>query len=142
LFWLLLAIVVASWTRRQPHATDAKRPYGTVATLLVLTLAAFSSVWMVSLGTDTYEARLAYVGLPPLACLLALGLERWPVPVRFAFPLLLLVGTLAAIQNDVLTDEKFLHATGSDPSMPKPRFAIENWFLGPSGSPDDTPIAV
>ena len=43
----------------------------------------------------------------------------------------------------VFFDEKFLHATGSDPSMPKPRYAIENWFFGPSGFPGDyAPIAV
>ena len=32
-------------------------------------------------------------------------------------------------------DELFLHQTGSDPSMPNPRFAIENWFFGASGLP-------
>jgi Phytanoyl-CoA dioxygenase (PhyH) len=43
----------------------------------------------------------------------------------------------------VFFDERFLHATGSDASMPKPRYAIENWFFGPSGFPDDyAPIAV
>jgi hypothetical protein len=43
----------------------------------------------------------------------------------------------------VFFDERFLHATGSDPSMPKPRYAIENWFFGPSGFPADyAPIAV
>jgi hypothetical protein len=40
-------------------------------------------------------------------------------------------------------DELFLHKTGSDPSMPKPRFAIENWFFGGSCFPSDyAPIAV
>jgi len=40
-------------------------------------------------------------------------------------------------------DELFLHATGSDPSMPKPRFAIENWFFGGSAFPGDyAPVAV
>jgi hypothetical protein len=40
-------------------------------------------------------------------------------------------------------DELFLHQTGSDPSMPKPRFAIENWFFGGSAFPSDyAPIAV
>jgi ectoine hydroxylase-related dioxygenase (phytanoyl-CoA dioxygenase family) len=40
-------------------------------------------------------------------------------------------------------DELFLHATGSDPSMPKPRYAIENWFFGSSGFPEDyAPFAV
>ena len=27
-------------------------------------------------------------------------------------------------------DELFLHQTGSDPSMPRPRYAIESWFFG------------
>ena len=30
----------------------------------------------------------------------------------------------------LLFDDLFLHKTGSDPSMPKPRYAIENWFFG------------
>jgi hypothetical protein len=34
-------------------------------------------------------------------------------------------------------DDLFLHKTGSDPSMPDPRFAIENWFFGPSGFPSE-----
>jgi hypothetical protein len=32
-------------------------------------------------------------------------------------------------------DEMFLHQTGSDPSMPNPRFAIESWFFGASAFP-------
>jgi hypothetical protein len=40
-------------------------------------------------------------------------------------------------------DELFLHKTGSDPSMPKPRFAIENWFFGGSAFPTGyAPVAV
>jgi hypothetical protein len=40
-------------------------------------------------------------------------------------------------------DEKFLHQTGSDPSMGKPRYAIENWFFGGSAFPGEyAPIAV
>ena len=35
----------------------------------------------------------------------------------------------------LLFDDLFLHQTGSDPSMPKPRFAIESWFFGPSAFP-------
>ena len=34
-------------------------------------------------------------------------------------------------------DEMFLHQTGSDPSMPNPRFAIESWFFGAHGFPAD-----
>jgi hypothetical protein len=32
-------------------------------------------------------------------------------------------------------DELFLHKTGSDPSMPNSRYAIENWFFGASAYP-------
>ncbi len=43
----------------------------------------------------------------------------------------------------LLFDDLFLHKTGSEPSMPKPRFAIENWFFGASGFPSDyAPLAV
>jgi hypothetical protein len=34
-------------------------------------------------------------------------------------------------------DDLFMHKTGSDPSMPKPRFAIENWFFGASSFPKE-----
>ncbi|HSO98719.1 MAG TPA: hypothetical protein VLP43_07185 [Solirubrobacteraceae bacterium] len=40
-------------------------------------------------------------------------------------------------------DELFLHQTGSDPAMPKPRFALESWFFGGSKFPSAyAPIAV
>jgi hypothetical protein len=40
-------------------------------------------------------------------------------------------------------DELFLHQTGSDPAMPNPRFAIENWFFGATGFPPEfAPLAV
>ncbi len=43
----------------------------------------------------------------------------------------------------LLFDDLFLHATGSDPAMPKPRYAIENWFFGASGFPVEYgPISV
>jgi len=35
----------------------------------------------------------------------------------------------------LLFDELFLHKTGSDPEMPKPRYALESWFFGPSAFP-------
>ena len=46
--------------------------------------------------------------------------------------------------GDVLFfDELCLHQTGSDPSMPNPRFAIESWFFGGSAFPAEyAPIAV
>jgi hypothetical protein len=43
----------------------------------------------------------------------------------------------------LLFDELFLHKTGSDPEMPKPRYALESWFFGPSAFPSEySPIAV
>jgi hypothetical protein len=42
----------------------------------------------------------------------------------------------------LLFDELFLHKTGSDPQMPNPRFAVENWFFGASAFPADyAPLA-
>ncbi len=42
----------------------------------------------------------------------------------------------------LIFDHLFLHQTGSDPSMPNPRYAIESWFFGPSAYPDNyVPIA-
>jgi hypothetical protein len=37
----------------------------------------------------------------------------------------------------IFFDHLYLHRTGSDPRMPNPRFAIENWFFGPSAFPED-----
>ena len=40
-------------------------------------------------------------------------------------------------------DGMLLHQTGSDPSMPRVRFGIENWFFGASSFPGNfTPIAI
>jgi hypothetical protein len=40
-------------------------------------------------------------------------------------------------------DELFLHKTASDPTMPNPRFAVENWFFAGSSFPSDyAPLAV
>ena len=37
----------------------------------------------------------------------------------------------------LLFDHLFLHQTGSDPSMPNPRYAVESWFFGPSAFPGE-----
>ncbi len=43
----------------------------------------------------------------------------------------------------LLFDDRFLHATGSDPSMRHPRYAVECWFFGASAFPDGyAPLAV
>ena len=77
-------------------------PKRVLVTLAVLTLAAFAAVWVVAFQGATYEARLALTGMPALACLAALGVERWKLPVRFLLPFMGLIGVLIAIHNDVL----------------------------------------
>jgi hypothetical protein len=87
----------------QIYTESAGRPgRNALMALTVLAGAGFVSVWLVAFTTESYEARLAYVGLPALACLAALGLERWRLPIRFLVPLLGLGGTIVAIQLSVL----------------------------------------
>jgi phytanoyl-CoA dioxygenase PhyH len=43
----------------------------------------------------------------------------------------------------LLFDELFLHKTASDPSMRRPRYAVESWFFSPSGFPENyVPLTV
>ncbi len=37
----------------------------------------------------------------------------------------------------MLFDDLFLHKTASDTAMTKPRYAVESWFFGPSGFPEN-----
>ena len=77
---------------------------GTIlVTLWSITICSFLCIWIVAFQTHTYEARYAYVGLAAIAGLAALGLERWKVPVRFLIPFAGLVGTVVALQQDVLS---------------------------------------
>jgi hypothetical protein len=70
--------------------------------LTILAVAGFLSVWLVALNTASYRGPLALLGLPSLACLVALGLERWKLALRLVIPLLWLCGTLVALQQDAL----------------------------------------
>jgi hypothetical protein len=72
--------------------------------LAVLAVGALSAVWIVGLDTSSFQARVAFTGLPAIGCLAALGLERLPVPValRFVGPALGVVGTVIAIRHDII----------------------------------------
>jgi hypothetical protein len=74
-----------------------------IALLAALVALSLLCVWMVAFSTATYEARLAFGGLPALACLAALGVERWRLPHRFTLPLLGFSGAAVAIVSNVLT---------------------------------------
>jgi hypothetical protein len=95
LFWLALAIALIGLIGR--HVSPRA-----LLVLGVLAVAGFLSVWIVAFQTASYDPRLALGGVPALACLAALGLERWKLAVRFLFPLLLLGGTMFAVQTNVL----------------------------------------
>ena len=73
-----------------------------LAILWTITGAGLLSVWIVAFQTSTYEGRYVFVGLAAIASLAALGLERWRLPVRFILPATGLVGTVVAIQQNVL----------------------------------------
>jgi hypothetical protein len=94
-FWFALAFALTG-------LIGARIPARTLLTLGSLTLAAFASVWIVSFQTASYEARLALTGLPALAALAALGVQRWRILARFSLPALGLIGVLAAVYDDVL----------------------------------------
>ena len=73
--------------------------------LLVLGLIGVLSVacvWFLALQTAAYGARFAYVGIPAIAALVALALQRWPLALRWILPAAGLVGCLVALHQDVL----------------------------------------
>jgi Dolichyl-phosphate-mannose-protein mannosyltransferase len=95
MFSLVLAAALVGLVRRH---VDHKA----LITLWTIAIAGLLSVWVVATQTGTYQARYAFVGLVALAALAALGLERWRLPVRFLLPAMGLIGTLIAIQQNVL----------------------------------------
>jgi 4-amino-4-deoxy-L-arabinose transferase-like glycosyltransferase len=103
-FWAALAFALSGLvSARLGGARGQLRRSNALLTLGVLAVAGFISVWVVAFQTPFYQPRLALVGLPALGCLAALGLERWRLPIRAVLPLMGLVGTLIAIQHDVLS---------------------------------------
>lgn len=97
-FWLIATVGVASaclalsqlhgWQRRQ------------VQTLALFVFYAFAAVWVVGHSTTTTQGRIAFIGLPAMACLTAFGLEklRLPVWVRGLLPALGAAGVLVALR--------------------------------------------
>lgn len=102
LFWLGLAFGLAGLAARAQNALWLHRR-AQLAVLSTAAVAGFASVWIVAFSTATYAARLAFVGLPALASLVALGLERWKPPIRFVLPLMGVCGALVAIEQNILT---------------------------------------
>ena len=108
-FWLLTAaglagLVVPTRRRNASSPPAAAWPRRTILALVVLAVVPVATVWALRVDTTTAQARLAFIGLPALACLVALGLERRRVPIalRFALPVLGVIGSLYAIKHDVV----------------------------------------
>jgi predicted membrane-bound dolichyl-phosphate-mannose-protein mannosyltransferase len=88
---VLIATLIRGHTRKK-----------VLAILGALAASGLLCVWMASFSTGTYAGRYAIGGVPAIAALLALALERWKPPVRFLIPASGLAATLVAIQVNVL----------------------------------------
>lgn len=101
-FWVLALVGLLSLAWR----SKAPRPGGRGPRWVCscVALGALASVWAVGAQANTEEARLAFMGLPAIALLIALGYERLRLPVawRFLLPAIGLIGTIAAIRYDVI----------------------------------------
>ena len=95
--WLMLipamAVGFAVLWRRQPN------PAIFLGTVIGVSLAVFVYLGLI---TTQVQARVAFVGLPALALVAAVGLERLPVLARFVLPAAMVVGVWVALRSDVL----------------------------------------
>jgi Dolichyl-phosphate-mannose-protein mannosyltransferase len=97
LFWSVCVAALFGLIHRRVHVERR-----ILVTLWALVVTALMSVWVLAFQTATYKTSYAFVGIAALAALVALGVERWRLPVRFLLPAMGLCGTLIAIQQNVL----------------------------------------
>jgi hypothetical protein len=91
-------------------------------------------------GLDIVPRRLEHIAIGHVEMLDVAGARR---QAEAAAGDVAIVRPIFEPGDALFFDEMFLHQTGSDPGMPKPRFAIESWFFGASAFPGDyAPIAV
>lgn len=74
-----------------------------LVTLGVIVIAGLLAVWILAFQSATYEGKYAIVSISAMAGLVALGVERWRLPVRFLLPAVGLASILWAIQTDVIS---------------------------------------
>lgn len=101
-FWCLTALGLGGLALRlrgNPHM-----PRGALAVLFLFVVGGLLAVWIIGFHDRLAQARLAFVGLPALACLIALGGERLRLVLglRVALPAICLAATLVAIFTDVV----------------------------------------
>ncbi len=75
-----------------------------VPLLIAICLSAASAVWILSINATQWQGRLSFPGLSAFATLIVTGYRRLRLPVLawFLLPSLALVGTIHAIQADVI----------------------------------------
>jgi 4-amino-4-deoxy-L-arabinose transferase-like glycosyltransferase len=98
-YWIALLAALVGLLR--PTRRSTRRPQ--LVALIVLAGAGLLTVWLAAFTTAVYEPRLGLYAIPALACLAALGLERWHLPVRLVLPAMELIGVMVAIQQNVLS---------------------------------------
>ncbi len=96
LWGLAVLAAVGNLRRRHQHT-------GTLISVGLFASAA-ASVWVLAWNTTQFQARLAFPGLAAFGSVLAMGWQRWGAPrwMSFLLPLLGLVGTVYAINTDIL----------------------------------------
>jgi uncharacterized membrane protein len=100
---LWLALLVAVGGLAIPNARATPRNTAHLVLLAAFVAAALVALGAVIMQTTTTRTSIAYIGLPALCCLAALGIERLPIPiaVRFAGPVLGLVTTAIGLQGTI-----------------------------------------
>jgi 4-amino-4-deoxy-L-arabinose transferase-like glycosyltransferase len=78
-------------------------PKRTLAVLGGVSLLSLVIVWVMAFQTATYSSRYAYVGITAMAALVALALQRWPLPFRWVLPAASLIACLLSINSYVLS---------------------------------------
>jgi hypothetical protein len=102
-FWALAGVGLGGVVLRlRRRLSRSSRP---LLVLVLLALGGLLTVWIIGVQDSAAQARLAFIGLPAIACLIVLGAEHWRLPLvaRAALPVICLAGTLVALFTDVIT---------------------------------------
>lgn len=98
-FWMLVGVGLVGLVSHKAPV------FGRRALLMLTTIAALAlaSIWVLAIDSTAAQARIAFIGLPALAVLIALGYERLrvSVPLSFVLPFIGLIGTVVALRRDV-----------------------------------------
>lgn len=100
-FWGLAAFGIGALAAPGPVRPAGRRVLWVCA---VIAVGALASVWALGVQANTEQGRLAFMGLPAIALLIALGYERAGLPIwsRFVLPAIGIIGTVIAIRHDVI----------------------------------------